>query len=226
VGSNALGSTALTHRAGIGTGIAFSAPRKQGERLPDAPGHPHPKSTMRSIAHRSAGLAFALLLLLAATANRAHAQRLGFEAGFAGVENYSGVSPSVGVSVFLPLTERFRGVASYSQWSGCDNSSGCGQPRSGYGNRGFNLVGLYRVAGTRNLNGSLGGGAGSYEMLRVRDAKSQRYYQGALTLSGELRRAVAYNSAVYLRGDMSFPDTDNQPRWGTLKIGVDVGGLF
>lgn len=168
----------------------------------------------------------AIAALAAGAGPGLHAQRLGFEVGMAGVENYDGVTPALGVAAFVPLTDRFRAAASFSQWVGCDDTFGCEDPRAGYGNRGINLVGLYRVAGTRSMNASLGAGIGWYEMRRVREGESHRYYQDALTLSAELRRAVAYNSAVYLRADTSFPSDENRPRWSGIRAGVDVGGIF
>ena len=180
---------------------------------------------MRSAFSRTVGLV--VFLLVSAAASRAEAQRIGLEAGLAGVENYSALNPSVGLSLFLPLTDRFRGVASVAQWAGCDgNNEQCDEPRAGFGNRGFNVVGLYRVVGSSATNASVGAGLGWYEMLRIRDGESHSRYDEAVTLSAEARRAVAYNSSVYLRGDLSFPTDDNQPRWSFLRLGVDVGGIF
>ena len=162
-------------------------------------------------------------LALALGAGRAEAQSLGFEAGLAGVENYSATTPSLGVSAFLPLTDRFKGVVSYSHWIGCDGGE-CEEPRTGYGNQGLNVLGLFRVlGGAHGTNASVGAGAGWYEMLRLEDGRSDSYFQEALTFSTELRIPVALNSAAYVRGDLSFPDDDTLPRWGFVRVGVDVG---
>jgi len=173
------------------------------------------------------GLPFRLLPLLGgallALAGEARAQSLGLEAGVAGVENYD-PAPSLGVSLFLPLTDRFRGALSYSQWTGCDNNAGCEEPRVGYGNRGFNAMGLYRVVGTPySASASIGAGVGWYERLRLRDGESDAYYEDALTFGGEIRFPVAFNSSTYLRADLSIPSDDHVPRWGFLRVGVDVG---
>ena len=182
---------------------------------------------MRTLLTRSSGLLGLLFLAVATAAPQARAQRIGLEAGIAGVEHYEPVSLSAGLSLFLPLTERLRFVATGSQWVGCDDSAGpCGGERSGFGNRGVNLLGLFQVAGSRDGGLSVGGGVGWYEMYRLRDGESHRHFDDAITLSAEARRAVAYNSAVYLRGDLSFPTDDSQPRWSFLRAGVDVGGMF
>lgn len=178
---------------------------------------------MRSIVSRRSLLPLLVLAAAAAGAGRAEAQSLGFEAGLAGVENYAEFTPSLGVSLFLPLTDRFRGVVGYSHWIGCDGGE-CEEPRVGYGNRGVNAVGLFRLLGSRHgPSASLGAGAGLYERLRLRDGRSDAYWQEALTLSTELRLPVSYNSAAYVRGDLSFPESDNVPRWGFVRVGVDVG---
>ena len=181
---------------------------------------------MRTILTSSAAL-LALLLLSVVVAPEARAQRIGLEAGIAGVEHYDPVTLSAGLSLFFPLTDRLRLVAAGSQWVGCDDSAGgCGAERSGLGNRGVNLLGLFRVLGPRDGGLSVGGGVGWYEVYRLRDGESRRRLDDAVTLSAEARRAVAYNSAVYLRGDVSFPTDDNRPRWSFLRAGVDVGGIF
>lgn len=169
---------------------------------------------------RALGL-MATLALSHPVAGEAHAQSVGLEAGVAAVENYDG-SPNVGVSLFLPFTDRLRGIASYSQWTGCPHND-CTDPRTGYGNRGFNLLALYRVAGGRRVSAAVGAGAGWYEMNRAVDGESESEYREALTFSTELRFPVAFNSSTYLRGDISFPHDDEQPRWGFLRLGVDVG---
>lgn len=163
-------------------------------------------------------------LLLPAVATVASAQRIGFEGGLAGIENYDEFTPALGLSLSAPVTDRFRASLSYAQWVGCDNNAGCDAPRVGYGNRGINAVGLFRVLGGSYNNASLGAGVGWYERFRLRSGESERYWENAFTFSGELRRAVAYNSSVYLRGDVSVPDDDAQPRWSGLRVGVDVGG--
>jgi hypothetical protein len=151
----------------------------------------------------------------------AHAQSLGVEAGVAGVEDFT-AQPSVGATLFLPFTSRLRAAVSYSQWTGCPDDR-CGDPRTGYGNRGLNVIGLFRVLGEhRGTNASVGAGAGWYEMRRLREGRSDRYYQDALTFSGEVRVPVAFNSTTYLRGDLSIPTDESEPRWGFVRLGVDV----
>jgi hypothetical protein len=178
---------------------------------------------MPTLLTRSTGLLGLLLLAVVTAAPEARAQRLGVEVGVAGVANHDPVNPTIGLSLFLPLTEHFRLVGSASQWTGCDVCEG---PPSGFGNRGFNVLGLYRVVGSDAASASVGAGAGWYEMFDVRDGQSDRRFQDAITLSAEARRAVAYNSSLYLRGDLSFPIDESQPRWSFLRAGVDVGGLF
>jgi hypothetical protein len=172
---------------------------------------------------RGALLAGALALAGSlAAADPAGAQSVGFEAGLAGIENYDPVTPSLGVTLFLPLTDRLRAAASYSQWTGCDGNAGCEDPRTGYGNRAVNVLGLFRLVDVGPAL-SVGAGAGWYEMLRLRDGRSDSYLQGAMTFSSEARFPVAYNSSTYLRGDLSIPTNDSAPRWGFLRLGVDVG---
>ena len=38
----------------------------------------------------------------------------------------------------------------------------------------------------------------------------------------EVRREVAYNSGLYLRGEASVPTDDDNARWGSLRLGADV----
>lgn len=169
----------------------------------------------------AAGLA--ALLALALPGRSAAAQSLGLEAGLAGVENYSSTTPSIGVSAFVPFTDRFKGVVAYSHWIGCD-SGPCEEPRVGYGNHGINLLGLFRLLGSSHgIHASLGAGMGWYEKMRLQEGRSETYVQQALTFSTELRVPVAMNSAAYLRGDISFPENGNLPRWGFVRVGVDVG---
>lgn len=177
--------------------------------------------TQRPLHRLLLGLLVAAAAGGAVSPTRAGAQSLGLEVGMAGVENYT-TQPSVGASLFLPFTDRLKAAVSYSQWTGCPHQD-CGDPRVGYGNRGLNVLGLVRVLGNRGANASVGAGAGWYEMRRERDGRSDRYYQDALTFSSEVRFPVAYNSSTYLRGDVSIPSDDERPRWGFLRIGVDVG---
>ena len=165
---------------------------------------------------------FALGMAAVAT-NPVRAQSVGFEAGMSGVESYDGVRPAVGVSLFLPLTERLRVAATGSQWSGCP-SGGCEDPRVGYGNRGLNVLGMFTAVDGRRTDLSLGAGMGWYEMKRLDEegSGSESYYDEALTFAAELRRDVAYNSGVYLRGEASVPTDESAARWMALRLGVDV----
>lgn len=183
---------------------------------------------MNEVQKRRPGARLALLLLapllaVGGGAGEAAAQSVGFEVGLAGVQNYSADTPSLGVSLFLPLADRFRASVSYSRWTGCD-SGACEDPQSGYGNQGVNVLGLFRLlGGERGVNASVGAGTGWYEMRRVVDAESERYWENALTLSGEIRVPVSYGSSAYLRADTSYPAEDSRPRWGFVRVGVDVG---
>src|SRR5688500_8233586 len=94
------------------------------------------------------GLTAAAAVALSTVAPRAaSAQSIGLEAGVASVETFNGVRPNLGVSLFLPLTERFRVVVGASQWTGCPEG-GCVEPRAGYGNRGLNVLGMFRAMGS------------------------------------------------------------------------------
>lgn len=171
---------------------------------------------------RRIGLAAALLLgLLALQARPAVAQSIGIEGGVTTVETFDGVRPTVGISLFLPLTERLRLAASGTQWSGCPEE-GCDAPRDGYGNRGLNLVGLFTVLDGRRTDLSLGAGVGWYELHRADGDRSDTRYDETLTFAAELRREVAFNSGMYLRGETSFPIDDGDARWMSLRLGVDV----
>lgn len=169
----------------------------------------------------------AVLLAFAACAGlleaeSAAAQSIGIEAGVASVESFDGVRPALGVSIFLPLTERLRIAATGSQWTGCPED-GCDEPRSGYGNRALNVLGLFNAFGGGSTDVSLGAGVGWYEMKRAEGTDgSDSYYDEAFTFAVEVRRAVAYNSGMYLRGETSFPIEDSAARWGSLRLGVDV----
>ena len=154
-------------------------------------------------------------------AGPANGQSIGIEGGITSVEGFDAVRPTVGVAVSLPLTQRLRVVASGTQWSGCPEA-GCDEPREGPGNRGLNLVGLFTVLDGRHTDISLGAGMGWYEMHRVTDGESRRYYDEALTFAAEIRRAVAFNSGMYLRGETSLPTDGVDSRWISLRVGVDV----
>lgn len=165
----------------------------------------------------------ATLALCIGRADRAAAQSIGLEAGVANVESFGDARPNLGATLFLPLTQRLRATVSVSQWTGCPEG-GCVEPRAGYGNRGLNVLGMFRALGGERSSLSLGAGMGWYEMNRLGDGETgmDTYYDEAFTFAAELRRAVAYNSAVYLRGETSVPTDDSVTRWGALRLGVDV----
>jgi hypothetical protein len=165
-----------------------------------------------------------LLIGLVATGTRpAVAQSIGLEAGIASVESFDGVRPTLGLSLFLPLTERLRLAVSGTQWTGCPES-GCDEPRSGYGNRGLNVLGFFNIVGASRTQVSLGAGMGWYEMKELGEGgtESDTAYDEAFTFAVEVRRAVAYNSSLYLRGETSVPTDDETARWGSLRLGADV----
>jgi hypothetical protein len=164
-----------------------------------------------------------LACALLATARPVAAQSVGLEAGISSVESFDGVRPTLGLSLFLPLTERLRLAVSGTQWTGCPET-GCDEPRSGYGNRGLNVLGLFDVLGESRTSVSLGAGMGWYEMktLAAGESDSDTSYNEAFTFAVEVRRAVAYNSGLYVRGETSFPTDDEVARWGSLRLGVDV----
>lgn len=162
------------------------------------------------------------LALSALAVGAAPAQSIGLEAGVASVESFRGVRPNLGATLFLPLTDHFRVVIGASQWTGCPEG-GCVEPRAGYGNRGLNVLGMYRALGGDRTSLSLGAGMGWFEMKRLgtEAGEMESHYDEAFTFAVETRRAVAYNSAVYLRGETSLPTDDSATRWGTLRLGVD-----
>lgn len=166
-----------------------------------------------------------VLLLLPALGGGASAQlarvTVGVEVGIAGAENQD-VAPSLGLTLAAPLTERLRGSFTYAAWTGCDNNFGCDQPEAGYGNQAFSLLALYRALGTATSGASVGAGLGWYEKFRTDQGQSERFLQEALALAAEWRRAVAYNSSLYLAGGVSIPTQSVTPRWGHLRVGVDV----
>lgn len=164
-----------------------------------------------------------VLGLAAAAVSPAHAQSIGIEAGASRVESFDGVRPALGVSLFLPLTERLRLAGTGTQWTGCPEED-CDEPRNGYGNRALNVLGLYTAVDGPRTDVSLGAGMGWYEMKRQEagGADSESYYDEAFTFAVELRRAVAYNSGMYLRGEASVPTDDSAARWMALRLGVDV----
>jgi hypothetical protein len=182
---------------------------------------------MRIISRKSItrGVAAATLALAACTAlpGAASAQSIGLEAGIASVESFDGVRPALGLSLFLPLTERLRLAVSGSQWTGCPEG-GCEEPRAGYGNRGLNVLGLFSIAEGNRMEVALGAGMGWYEMKRPRagETDSESFYDEAFTFAVEVRREVAYNSGLYLRGETSVPTDDSAARWGALRLGADV----
>jgi hypothetical protein len=171
---------------------------------------------------RAVAVAVSVLTLSAVATARASAQSIGLEAGVASVETFNGVRPNLGASLFLPLTERFRVAVGVSQWTGCP-VGGCVEPRSGYGNRGLNVLGMYRALGTDDASLSLGAGMGWYEMNRLGEAEGEMesHYEEAFTFAAEARRSVAYNSDVYLRGETSLPTDDSVTRWSSVRVGVD-----
>ena len=177
----------------------------------------HP-SILRLLA--AAGL---VLGLSAAASGIATAQSIGIEAGASQVESFDGVRPALGLSVFLPLTERLRLGATGTQWTGCPEG-GCDDPHTGYGNRGLNVLGLFTAVDGRRTDLSLGAGMGWYEMKRPEEGgtNSESFYDEAFTFAAELRREVAYNSGMYLRGEASVPTDDSSARWMSLRLGVDV----
>lgn len=168
--------------------------------------------------------ASALLLgLVALSAHRAQAQSIGIEAGASTVESFDGPRPTLGLSLFLPLTERLRLAVTGTQWSGCPVED-CDAPRSGFGNRGLNVVGLFDLIADRHTGASVGAGIGWFEMKELTEGgtATETSYDEAFTFAAELRRAVAYNSGVYLRGETSFPTDGGDGQWSSLRLGVDV----
>lgn len=180
------------------------------------------RATLR-VARRALGMGVLALALMMVGAGDAAAQSVGIEAGVARVESFDGVRPALGISLFLPLTERLRLAVSGSQWTGCPEG-GCDDPRTGYGNRGLNVLGLFNAFGGARTDVSLGAGLGWYEMKRADEGgtDSESYYDEAFTFAVEVRRAVAYNSGMYLRGETSIPTDDSAARWASLRLGVDV----
>lgn len=167
------------------------------------------------------GLALAFALLC--NPGDLSAERIGIEAGVTHVESFEGLRPTLGGSLSFGLTQRLRILGTVTQWTGCPDD-GCDEPRDGAGNRGFNLLGLFDVTGTPGLDVAVGAGMGWYEMRRPREggAGSERYYDEAITFAVQLRREVAYNSGVYLRGETSLPIDDGNGHWTSLRLGVDV----
>lgn len=163
------------------------------------------------------------LALLALSAPRAEAQSIGIEAGATTVEGIDGVRPTLGVSLFLPLTERLRVGVTGTQWTGCPVDD-CDEPYSGPGNRGLNVIGLFDLLGGERTGVSLGAGLAWYEMKELRQGgeDDETSYDEAFTFAAEIRRDVAYNSGVYLRGETSFPTSGSDARWSSLRLGVDV----
>jgi hypothetical protein len=170
-----------------------------------------------------AGGGVLLLGLVAAAPRTAAAQSIGLEAGISSIESFDGVRPTLGLSLFLPLTERLKLAVSGTQWTGCPET-GCDEPRSGYGNRGLNVLGFFNIVGESRTKVSLGAGMGWYEMkeLEAGGTESETSYNEAFTFAVEVRRDVAYNSGLYLRGETSVPTDDDNARWGSLRLGADV----
>lgn len=164
-----------------------------------------------------------LLALTAFDARDAGAQSIGLEAGASSVEGLGGARPTLGLTIFLPLTERLRLGVTGTQWTGCPVAD-CDDPYSGPGNRGLNVVGLFDVLGGGRAGVSLGAGMGWYETKEAAGggADTDTSYEEAFTFAAELRRAVAYNSGLYLRGETSFPTDGGDARWSSLRLGADV----
>lgn len=166
------------------------------------------------------GIAISLVFALVLSRPTA-SQSIGIEGGITTVEGFDAVRPTVGLTVTLPLTQRLRIAATGTQWSGCPET-GCDDPRDGIGNRGLNLVALFTALDGRRTDLSVGAGIGWFEVHRATDGESRSAYDEALTFAAEVRRDVAFNSGMYLRGETSFPIDGADARWLSLRLGVDV----
>ena len=178
---------------------------------------------LRRIGRLTAVAVIGLALGLIGGANEAAAQRIGIEGGLTHVEDFDGLRPTLGGSLSFGLTQRLRLTGTATQWTGCPEG-GCDEPRDGAGNRAFNLLGMFDVFETPRLDVALGAGMGWYEMRRPRSGEggSERYYDEAITFAVQIRREIAYNSGMYLRGETSLPIDDGGARSTSLRLGVDV----
>lgn len=121
-----------------------------------------------------------------------------------------------GVSTYFELTDRLTGSLGYVHWAGEDET--------GFGNRGFNAVGLVRVFGDRGTAGWLGAGVGLYDLERVDPVTMRRddEWTEAVTLAAMVRRPLTRYIGVYLRGDLSTRFEGGDPDWGLFRLGLDA----
>lgn len=164
-------------------------------------------------------------ILAATTVSSARAQSLGVELGVSAVENHDPATPTVGISLAWPMTDRFEGSLGYVGWFGRDGNRDDASlvDADFFGNHALVLGVLGRAWGDERGEALLGAGLGQVEQIRRIDGRDRSRMDGTLVLSGVVRRAVGERTRVYVRGDLAAPTGyDVLPRWGFLRLGIDL----
>lgn len=161
------------------------------------------------------------------------AQSISFDFGIAGAQNYGEPNAAYGISVVMPFSGNFEGVFSIYKWRGeDDNYTLAKKPNPGikylygtfYGNKGMNLLVIYKYFSTESLSLLCGAGFSQFEMLEVREAiAAQTKYYGAVTI---VPLYVKYHAtervSLYTRGSLSAKVTKFVPDWGLLNLGIEA----
>ena len=166
--------------------------------------------------------AVAIAMVTFASATPAAAQSIGVGGGLAGIENHDPVTAAVAVHVQSPQAGRLSFLASYAHWFGEDGNTGLGSGAF-YGNDGLSLVGLYDVVARPMFQWGVGAGLAQYEVVVQSGDDEDSEFVGAVALSTLAKLRLEAGVELFVRGEVSAPSTEIQPRWSYLVAGVSIG---
>jgi hypothetical protein len=176
-----------------------------------------------------------MLLLFFMGGNLAHAQSIGFEAGFAGVENY-GLEFNMGGSLLLPISEKAQCDISYYQWQGedgnytMDKESALLSDAGLYiGNSGLNMLVLYKIKENKKLSYFIGAGLGAYKINRTFWYDSTTIegdiFIGAFSIAAKVQHRLSDTFSIYAKGLLSSSTIIQSVHGFHGGFGIDYGLL-
>lgn len=186
--------------------------------------HQHPQCAGRFVIGQMRALAIIFALSLCWVVSELSAQSIGVELGLAGIENYDPVTPTAGISLYMPVAGRLSVSATYARWTGRDGNESFNPPgtaRSGYGNQAVVLNGLVRLFDPAGFSTSLGAGIGWFQHFVVFGGEQETRYDRTPMGIVILHYQVNPRLSPYLRADVQIPD-GAYLNYGLFRMGLDI----
>jgi hypothetical protein len=162
-----------------------------------------------------------------------HAQSIALEAGFAGVQNHRVDNLGRGISFLLPLSKKLMCDISWYRWQGEDSNYSYLVNKDDnwsvaglfYGNRGRNMVMLYKIKETRKLAYFIGAGLGHAEFIRVIDSNEfqieENVFIGTFSLAAKAQYRLSGAYSIYAKAvicSSNFPHGE----YAFMNLGLAV----